>query len=483
MKSMAIATSARSAALSVFGRWALLTLPMLASCTVGPEYHAASPGELKVPERYYVAQGQNLAAIDLQTWWNSFNDPVLSALVSSALTANNDIDAARARLRSARAAVKVATGALLPVIGASAGSNKEVVLVGPGSDSESYRAGIDASWEADLFGGNKRSVQAAQAGSEAAEADLHAVQLSIAAELALNYADFRLAQARLSNARTNLGFQDETLQIIGWRVQAGLVSSLDLEQIRVLRAQTAAGIPPLETSLSAAANRIAVLTGQAPGAVSAILDSGHGIPLGPDAIETGLPAELLQRRPDVVAAERRLAAETARIGVAQAELYPALRLSGSLTTSSLTLGGIGGSILGGLASAITAPIFQGGQIRARIEGQRATTDAALANYRQTVLLTLEDVENALTALRSAREREAALIIAESSAQTTLLYARSQYRVGLIDFQTLLEAERSLLSAQDGRTVARAARATALIQLYKALGGGWGPNDPSAQVRP
>lgn len=462
--------------------WTLLTIPLLASCTVGPDYHAASPGELKIPERYYTAQDQNPASIDLRTWWSSFNDPALSGLISSALTFNNDIDAARARLRAARAAVKGAQGAMLPVIGATAGSNNAVVLAGTGNGTENYRAGLDASWEVDLFGGNKRSVQAAAAGSEAAMADLHAVQLSVAAELALNYVDFRLAQARLANARTNLGFQDETLQIVGWRVQAGLVSSLDLEQIRVLRAQTAASIPPLATNLSAAANRIAVLTGQSPGAVTAMLVSSDGIPLGPDAIETGLPAELLQRRPDVVAAERRLAAETAKIGVAQAELYPALRLSGSLTTSSLTLGGIGGSILGGLASAITAPIFQGGQIRARIEGQRASTDAALANYRQTVLLALEDVENALIALRNAREREDELKIAESSAQTSLSYARSQYRVGLIDFQTLLESERSLLSAQDGRTAARAARATALIQLYKALGGGWGPNDPSAQAR-
>jgi outer membrane protein, multidrug efflux system len=436
-----------------------------------------------MPERYRAALDTEAATVDLHTWWTSFDDLALSDLITSALDANFDIEAAQARLRSARASVKGTQGALLPTIEASAGSNKAANIDGLGDESESYRVGFDASWEADLFGGNKRAIEAARAGSDAAAADLHAVQLSIAAELALNYIDARLAQVSLAHARTNLGYQDDTVQIAGWRVQAGLVSSLDLEQLGVLRAQTAASIPPLETRLAAAANRIAVLTGRPPGAVSALLDTVEPIPLGPDAIETGLPAELMQRRPDVIAAERRLAAETARIGVATAQLYPAMRLSGSLTSPSLTLGGIGDSIIGALASAITAPIVQGGQIRAQIEGQRATTDAAFANYRQTVLVALEDVENAMVALHNARLRENALTRAEGSAGISLLYARSQYRAGLIDFQTLLESERSLLSVQDARTTARAARATALVQLYKALGGGWGDNALISQVRP
>lgn len=463
---------------------ALLPLALIVpACTVGPDYHPATPSELKVPGRYNAAPALATASVDLQTWWASLNDPVLTGLIASSLKANNDIDAAQARLRAARSSVRGARGALLPVVGATAGSNKTLTIKGADSDSESYRAGFDASWEADIFGGNKRTVEAAKATAQGAEASLHAVQLSIAAELALNYIDVRSAQASITIAQTNLGYQVDTVQIAGWRVQAGLVSSLDLEQSRVLRAQTAASIPALETSLAAASNHIAVLTGEAPGTVTALLGEAKPIPLGPDAIATGLPAELLQRRPDVVVAERKLATETARIGVATAQLYPALRLSGSLTTSSLTLGGLGGSILGGLASAITAPIFQGGQIRAQIEGQRATTDAALADYRQTVLIALEDVENALVALQNAKSREDALIEAESSAQTSLLYARSQYRAGLTDFPSLLESERSLLSTQDSRNNARAARTTALIQLYKALGGGWSADNTTPDVRP
>ena len=449
---------------------------LLAGCTVGPDYHPASPGELKVPTGYQSPAAPGAQAVDLARWWTSFDDPLLSALIGSALATNNQIDAASARLLAARASLRGARGALLPAIGASMGTSTSAPLAGPGDDGTNFRAGIDASWETDLFGGNRRALEAASAGAGAAEAELHAVQLSIAAELALNYIDYRLSQARLTHARANLGYLDETVLIAGWRVQAGLVSSLDLEQSRVLRAQTAASIPSLETGLSASANRIAVLTGQAPGSVSGQLDDEQPIPLGPDVIETGLPAELLQRRPDVVAAERRLAAETARIGVATAQLYPALRLSGSLTSGALSLGGLGESIIGALASAITAPIFQGGQIRAQIDGQKSTAQAAFANYREAVLTALEDTENALVTLRNTRRREDQLVLAEGSAQATLLYARSQYRAGLIDFQTLLEAERSLLSTQDSRTTARAARATSLVQLYKALGGGWSADD-------
>ena len=321
--------------------------------------------------------------------------------------------------RGRRCAVRGARGALLPAVGASAGASATRTLRGPDSDGQSFNAGFDASWEADIFGGNKRALEAARASAEGSAATLHAIQLSIAAEVAANYIDLRSAQAAVAIARTNLGYQDDTVEIAGWRVQAGLVGSLDLEQSRVLRAQTAASIPALETALAAAANRIAVLIGEAPGAVTALLAKPAPIPLGPDAIATGLPAGLLQRRPDVVAAERNLAAETARIGVATAQLYPALRLSGSLTTSSLSLGGLGGSILGGLASAITAPIFQGGQIRAQIASQTATADAALADYRTTVLIALEDVENALVALQNAKSREDLLTVAEGSARTSL----------------------------------------------------------------
>ena len=457
---------------------ALLLGATLSGCAVGPDFRPENAPALKVAGQYRSVSGAPQTPVDLATWWTSFDDPVLTQLVTRALAANNDIDAAQARLRAARASVKGARGALLPSVGASATASDSEVVRGAGIDGENYQVGIDASYEADIFGGNRRSLEASRANARGAQASLYDVQRSIAAEVALNYIDARNTQTRLAVARANLGYQDETVQIAGWRVQAGLVSALDVEQSRVLRAQTAATIPLLEQTYAADANRIAVLTGDAPGAVTPLLDLQKAIPLALDAVETGLPADLLRRRPDVMASEASLAAEVARIGVAEAQLYPALRLSGSLSTSAFSLGDIGSSILGNLIGSLTAPIFQGGQLRAQVEGQRATADAALASYRGVVLRALEDVENALVAVEKTKAREVALAAAEASAQTSVLYARTQYRAGLIDFQTLLESERSLLSTQDSRASARAARATASVQLYKALGGGWSPDDIS-----
>jgi outer membrane protein, multidrug efflux system len=456
----------------------LLGLLALSACTVGPEYRPQSATALKVPATYQGARASG-TEVDLANWWTSFDDPTLSDLINRALKNNNDLGAATARLRAARASLRGARGALLPTLGGSVRASDTEIVNGVGAGGGSYQLGLDASWEADIFGGNKKSIEASEATARGAEANLHDVQRSIAAELALNYIEARNTQARLSVARTNLGYQDETVQIAGWRNKAGLVSALDVEQAKVLRAQTAASIPQLETSYANVTNRIAVLIGEAPGAVTALIDAAKPIPLGPDAIEAGLPAKLLERRPDLIASETNLLAETARIGVAMSQLYPALRLTGSLSTNALSVGSLGASILANIAGGVTAPIFQGGQIRARIEGQKATADAALANYRGAVLRALEDVENALVTLDKSKARESQLILAEQSARNALLYAKTRYQVGLIDFQALLESQRSLLNAQDSRTSARAARANANVQLYKALGGGWSPTDISS----
>jgi multidrug efflux system outer membrane protein len=324
----------------------------------------------------------------------------------------------------------------------------------------------------DLFGGVRRGVEASRADEAAALANLHAAQLSVASDTGLNYIAARSAQTRLGIARSNLAVQDETVEIVGWRVQAGLVSALDLEQARALRAQTAASIPTLETNYVAAVNRLAILLGSAPGSVTALIDAVRPIPIAPDTVPTGLPADLLSRRPDLVAAERGLAAATARIGVATAQLYPALRLTGSILGSGASLGAVDNSVIGNLVGSISAPIFQGGALRAQIESARGGADVALGTYRSTVLTALEDVENALTSTRNARRREAELARAEEASRNAALYARSQYRAGLIDFQQLLDTERSLLSSQDGRAAARADGASAGVQLFRALGGGW-----------
>ena len=462
---------------------AVTLLALLSACAVGPDYRPPSASNLKVPERFLADRPG--AEVDLARWWTSFDDPVLTQLVERSLAANLDVAAAGARLRQARASLRQTQGSALPQLDASGSVSRSVgnsgsTIVDPstgqtisrGGDTTVYRAGFDASWEVDLFGGIRRSIEAARANAESSEASLHFAQLTVASEVGLNYLNARLVQARLDIARRNLASQDETLEIVGWRVQAGLVSSLDLEQSRQLRANTAASIPTLETSYTNAVNRIAVLLGEAPGAVNGLMQAIQPVPLPPQAIGAAIPAEIVQRRPDIAAAERALAAESARIGVATAQLYPALRLSGSFSGSDTVLSSLPDAMIGNLVAGITAPIFNGGQIRAQIEGQRASTDAALASYRQTVLTALEEVENALTTLSAAERRERDVLISAQAAENAVLYARTQYRAGLIDFQALLDTERGLLSAQDNRASARADRATATVQLYKALGGGW-----------
>lgn len=450
---------------------ALLALATQA-CAVGPDYRPQAATALNVPDRFQAPATASLDTAQLVHWWTTFNDPLLTSLVERTLAGNNDLAAAQARLRAARASLRATQGTQLPSLSASTSASRQEVVDGAGNSGSGFQAGLDAAYEVDLFGGVRRSVEAARANAESSAASLADVQRSLVAEVALNYIDARSTQARLAVARENIGIQDETLQIVRWRVDAGLVGDLDLQQAIAQRAQTAAGIPSLEQSYAASVNRIAILLGQAPGAVTAEMAAQKVIPLGPDNVEAGLPADLLNRRPDLIAAERSLAAEVARIGVAEADLYPALRLSGSLSSSSASVSSLGDNILGNLLGAITAPIFQGGQIRARIAQQQATADAALANYRGTVLTALEDVENALVSIDRTKAREGELITAETAARQSVTLAEAQYQSGLIDFQALLSTQQSLLSAQDGRTSARAARASASIQLFKALGGGW-----------
>jgi NodT family efflux transporter outer membrane factor (OMF) lipoprotein len=459
---------------------------LLSACNARPDYRPPSASTLKIPEQFQaastIAPDQDLA--ELARWWDNFEDPVLTQLVNRAFAGNLDVSAAAARLRQARATLRGAQGQALPQAGASAsvtrslGNDSSSIIdpttgqtVSRGGDTTVYRGGFDVSWEADLFGGIRRSIQAARASAEASEATLRFTQASIAAEVALNYIEARLAQSRLRIARENLSSQDDTLELIGWRQMAGLVSSLDYEQVRQLRAQTAASIPTIENDYGTAVNHIAVLLGEAPGAVTALIDPPASIPLAP-GVGAPIPAQVIERRPDVAEAERNLAAESARIGVETAQLYPALRLEGSFAGSATSVGNVISNGIGSLAAGITAPIFEGGQIRAAIRGQRAATDAAYDAYRKAVLTALEETENALKGREVAERREGDLMVSYEAANNAARYARLQYRSGLIDFPSLLDTQRTLLSTQDATAQARAARASATIQLYKALGGGW-----------
>lgn len=447
---------------------------LLSGCAAGPSYRERSAAELGVPA-HYTGPAREEASQDLANWWTRFDDQGLTTLVERALEANLDIAQAVSRLRQARASLVQARANLLPSVDASASGGRNVDS--DAKDRSSLSLGANASWAIDLFGGTGRSIEASRADLSAAGYDLASVQTAIVAETALNYVALREAQARLGIARDVLVTQEENFQIADWRVQAGLVSSLDVEQARTQLAQTRASIPSLEIAVASAQNRLAVLTGVAPGTLSEDLGMIGPIPVGPREIAVGIPADTLRQRPDVRASERALAAATARVGVAQSQLLPALNLSGNVGTSALSVGGLGDIITGGVFATLSQFIFDGGRRLAAVRGQRAAAEGAFAAYRQSVLTALEDVENGLVSLKASRDRETAIGQAADAANTTAILARSQYRAGLTDFQTLLDAERQLLSARDSLASAKASEANALIQLYLALGGGWDPLAP------
>jgi NodT family efflux transporter outer membrane factor (OMF) lipoprotein len=330
----------------------------------------------------------------------------------------------------------------------------------------------------DVFGGARRSLEAAQADAQRAAYDLGSTRVSLVGDVVDYYVLARLAQAQAAIARQSLSVEDDNLQIAKWRLQAGLVSSIDVEQAKGQRAQTAATIPTYEKDFASAAYRLGILTGQAPGALVGELSSAAELPEAPGEIAAGIPADTLRQRPDVRSAERDLAAQVARIGVAEADLYPQLQLGGSLGTSALSIGGLVDALTGNLFATLSKTIFDAGKTRSKVRSQEAAADASFATYRKTVLSALEDVENGLAAIQTAERRHANFSEALEAARNQELLARTEYRSGLTDFQTLLEAERSLLSANQGLISSRADRALAIVQLYRALGGGWNPQNPT-----
>ncbi|MCW2412834.1 MULTISPECIES: efflux transporter outer membrane subunit [unclassified Sphingobium] len=458
---------------------------LLPSCTMAPAYEPKSASALGVPDQWSVPATPDRA--DLTRWWLSFDDPVLGQLVEQAAQSNLDLAQATARLRQAREALVVSRSSLLPSASGSAGYRRteplrggdrtttlpdgSVVTVGDGG-TDSFSLGLDASYQLDLFGGVRSSVAASRAQYEGAGFDYATVLLSVQSEVARNYVLARAYQAQIENARSSLAIQDDNLEIAGFRVQAGLASSLDAEQARASRAQTAASLPQIEQQYNAAVSRIGVLTGQAPGALKEMLAAPKPIPRGPEEIAAGIPADVLRQRPDVRAAERNLAATTAQIGVSRAQLFPALSIGGSLSAGATSLGSVLDTITGSLFASLSQLIFDGGRTSAQIRSAQAGAEGAFASYRSTVLTALEDVENALVALRTAGERERQFAIAFDAANTSALLARDQYRTGLTDFTTLNTQEASLISARNGLVQARADKATALIALYTSLGGGW-----------
>jgi len=406
-------------------------------------------------------------------------------LIERALQNSLDLRTAQAKLREARARRALAGANRFPTVTASASvaQTQSSAETGGGTTRDLYNAGFDASWEPDVFGGLRRSEEAAQADLETSEASLHDAQVSLVAEVALNYVELRSFQARLDIAKANAASQTETLQLTQWRAQAGLTSALDVEQARANLEQTRAQIPTLETGRAEAEHRLEILLGQRPGSLTNTLADSTGLPHPPARVTIGIPADTLRQRPDVRTAERKLAAETARIGVAEAERYPNFSLSGSLGLEAYSLGALssGDAVARTLLGSVAASVFDAGRIRQQIEIQNAVQEQAFVSYQSTVLNALEEVENALVALTNTQKRQESLRDATRAARLAALLARHRYTAGIIDFQTVLDTERTVLTLEDNLKSSEAESLSALIQLYKALGGGWSSSIPANNI--
>jgi len=411
----------------------------------------------------------------LASWWTTLGDPVLSRLIELAVEGNLDIATARSRVRQARAQRQIVQGGLLPGFnaGVSATSSRVDRRNGFDTSGQVYSASLDAGWELDLFGGVRRSVEAATANLESVEAGLSDVLVSLLAETALNYVDVRTYQSRLASAEASLKVQEDTYQLVLWRLEAGLGDELAAQQARYNLENTRSQIPGLRTGLQQAKNRLAVLLGRTPGALNAELETPAPVPVPSREIAVGVPAEVVRRRPDVRQAERELAAQTARVGAAVCDLYPQLRLNGSVGIETLSLREPAASrtwtASGGprLSWAIFDPT-----VRPNIEVQSALQEQALIQYRAVILSSLEEVENAMIAYVQEQQRRENLRAAADAAQAAAELAQFEYQAGLRDFSDVLDAERSLLSFQDQLRQSEGVVVANVIRLYKALGGGW-----------
>jgi NodT family efflux transporter outer membrane factor (OMF) lipoprotein len=409
-------------------------------------------------------------SVDIAQYWRLLNDPLITELVEAAVANNRDLAQSAARLDQARSQLVQARSSLLPGLSASGRANRDLGDNAP--DQFGFSLGVDASWEADLFGQIGGNISAAEADLLAAGYSLADLQRLIAGQVATSAINARAISQQLEIARSTLANQDNNLQIARWRNQAGLVSSLDVEQARAQRAQTAATIPALESSLAATANALSTLIGETPGRVFEAFKDVRPVPMPAQLAGFEAPADVLRRRPDVRGAEASLLSATARIGVARAQLYPLLRLSGNIGSSSLGISNLFDVITSGVVASVSQLIFDGGRTQAQIDSAEAGANGALAAWEQAMLGALEEVESAAVDQNSAVERVRLNGEAVEAAENSAILARSQYQAGLSDFQTLLSAESQLLSARNQLVSAQADRASSFVRLTQALGGGW-----------
>lgn len=468
----------------------LLAATLVVPCCglVGPDYERPV---LLAPDRWYHAAlaGLSEGEANLQTWWTVFGDPVLDGLVDRAVAGNPDLEIAMARIEEARGLRQIAAADRYPTVGVGGDAKQrwldQDILLESDESLRTYSAGADLSWEIDVWGRVSRNVAAAEAGVQASVEDYRDVLVLLLAELATNYVDLRTLQQRIRFTQANIATQRETLDLTSELYGAQLASEIDLRQAELNLARTESFLPALRIQLYRAVHRIAVLLGEQPHAMYGLLEEVREIPSPPDDVAAGIPADVIRNRPDLRAAERRLAAQVEKIGVATAELYPTFALDATFGWDKIT----GSDLFAGAAQlwSIGIPFSWTAINRGRQTGnlriEEAAADALQAQYEKVFLRALEEVENSLVGYGEQKRRVEFLGASVAAAQRSVELVLRAYRSGLTDFQNVLILERSLLVEQDELVNTRGRVLTNLIRLYRSLGGGWSPNTPVPEDDP
>ena len=467
-------------------RQSVLALPavLLAACAAGPDYRQPAAPAIEHFARAEAGSTRAAPMVNAE-FWQAFRDTQLTSLVEQALSANNDLRVALARYDSETALLREAKSGYYPTVNVNANTGHQKLSVdqayGFQRSNDVHSASVNAGWELDVFGKVRRDVEAHRAETAALAEDLKALQVIIVGQVASAYMDLRGTQERLRVARESIDKQRETLRIISARMEAGRSSDFDVARARAQLESATSRVFALEARIAVDEHRLAVLTGRPPEALIAELDVPAALPALPPAVDPETPAIVLRRRPDIAAAEQRLHAATARIGVASADLFPHVRLSGMLGTFAFRSGDLftnqrETSLLG---LNVDWSFLDAGRVRARIAASDAAAAGLLSTYQQTVLLALEDTENALIRYARTRSEDEHLEQAASASSHAVEIAREQLRAGTIGVYEVLDAEREQLRAQDAFAEGRTRSAVAAVALFKELAGGWPQQMPAS----
>lgn len=485
----------------IFSFWVTIIgflLILVTGCVVGPNYTAP---ETSLPESWNNTPqtGDLRITLELDHWWESFGDPTLSNLVQQGLEGSLDIRSAMARMDEARAQLGIELGQRLPSaeVDASYERGRRSENTGMGStrladmpniatdDTDNYSLGLGAAWELDLFGRIRRSVEAGKANLQATVEDYRGVRVALSADIATAYLEISSLQQRIDIAKSNISAQEKTLDLVRMRYDAGLAPGLELAQAEANLASTRSSLPPLQDSLEHTLNRLCILLGKKPGALRETIENSAAQSQLTKPLSIGFPADLLRRRPDIRRAERLLAAQTARVGIATADLYPRFSLLGNIGYASLDASSLfnSGSLTYGVGPKLSWNIFNGGRVRSAIDVEDARVEQALAGYEKTVLIALAEVEGTLSAYQRETERNSNLVKTVAAYKRSVSFAEELYKGGETDFQNVLDSQRSLLVFEDLLAQSDVSLMNNVISLYRAVGGGWDWEKTSGDKNP